>query len=684
MKQKILFGFGKIKNQINKVANSASSLIPDEHLSTHNLNKFLSLIRKSTLNTVSYNNTYYSKSNITDNPILFIAVVSFHHKKGSIVEFTFPSKEDLLKNENTLSYLKSLSTLPPQSTLDDILNQLTYLCLPDGSHYLNKDSQFFLIQNFSSILYGISCYEQLRVTQAMKEDDQENTRECVQKAMCIVSKIPLFGQMASKLSVTMSAYFNQNSLKDKSIINALYSNYDTNIFSSVKVNEIMASFSLKNLFVLAKEKVFELMKLLMLEKRILVFSNISHKVCSFVFSLVSLFPGNGFFTCNYGEDMKNYNKCYEKYGLPLKFFREDSKFYSLLSLYDIEKVEGCKSFLIGTTNQLFLTYNKLKFDYIINLDENKMGFVEEKKINHSMYKISKIEKSIYKSIIEQTKEKTKLNNEEENYSNFEIAEDSIRKAMNQYIMTFLIDMSLLLYLSSQEDTNEKDIKIILKNYNSEFIQEWITTKNYFIWKGEQAKDLWMQSSFVVQSPSSVTIFDEQGNCYKGEYGKGMKNGKGNYSSKDNQYIYDGNWINDKKEGNGDLFDHGVKYSGFFKNDLFEGAGNLIDKEGNIYEGEFINGTLNGMGHMIKSNGESYVGMFKEGLFNGKGQLTTKGDIYDGEFIEGKKQGMGVLIKENGDKYEGNFDNDIENGEGKLTKQNGEVITGVWIKGELQK
>ena len=46
--------------------------------------------------------------------------------------------------------------------------------------------------------------------------------------------------------------------------------------------------------------------------------------------------------------------------------------------------------------------------------------------------------------------------------------------------------------------------------------------------------------------------------------------------------------------------------------------------------------------------------------------------------------MGVLIKENGDKYEGNFDNDIENGEGKLTKQNGEVITGVWIKGELQK
>ena len=36
--------------------------------------------------------------------------------------------------------------------------------------------------------------------------------------MCIISKLPLFGQMASKLSITMLAYFNQDSLKDKKII----------------------------------------------------------------------------------------------------------------------------------------------------------------------------------------------------------------------------------------------------------------------------------------------------------------------------------------------------------------------------------------------------------------------------------------------------------------------------------
>ena len=87
--------------------------------------------------------------------------------------------------------------------------------MPDGAHILKNDSQFFLIQNLPKLLYGISCYRQLQTTTAMKEDEQENTRDYIQKAMCIVSKVPLFGQMASKLSVTMLAYFNQESLKDK-------------------------------------------------------------------------------------------------------------------------------------------------------------------------------------------------------------------------------------------------------------------------------------------------------------------------------------------------------------------------------------------------------------------------------------------------------------------------------------
>ena len=51
----------------------------------------------------------------------------------------------------------------------NINNQLTYLCLPDGSHICESDSQFFLIQNYSKILFGISTYRQLQINQDLKE-----------------------------------------------------------------------------------------------------------------------------------------------------------------------------------------------------------------------------------------------------------------------------------------------------------------------------------------------------------------------------------------------------------------------------------------------------------------------------------------------------------------------------------
>jgi len=58
----------------------------------------------------------------------------------------------------------------------------------------------------------------------------------------------------------------------------------------------------------------------MLEKKILVFSHISHNFYSFIFSILSLIPCNSFFNLDYdySENSKNYYKCYKKYGFTLK------------------------------------------------------------------------------------------------------------------------------------------------------------------------------------------------------------------------------------------------------------------------------------------------------------------------------------------------------------------------------
>jgi len=43
-----------------------------------------------------------------------------------------------------------------------------------------------------------------------------------------------------------------------------------------------------------------------------------------------------------------------------------------------------------------------------------------------------------------------------------------------------------------------------------------------------------------------------------------KNGYGTLNSPDNKYIYDGNWKDNKKEGQGQLICGNSKYSGLFK------------------------------------------------------------------------------------------------------------------------
>ena len=179
------------------------------------------------------------ESEFNINPIFMVAAIGFHHTKGSIVEYYYPEKNDIFHlNKNLLNYIcfndptvKSFDTI-----LDSILNQLTYLCLPDAVHLTDNDSQFFIIQNYEKLLFGVSCYRQLKTKS--KTLDSSNTRDCLQKAICIISTTPLFGNLYSKLNMTVSAFFNQETLMDKLIVSELYNNYQNISFKNINLNEL--------------------------------------------------------------------------------------------------------------------------------------------------------------------------------------------------------------------------------------------------------------------------------------------------------------------------------------------------------------------------------------------------------------------------------------------------------------
>jgi hypothetical protein len=116
----------------------------------------------------------------------------------------------------------------------------------------------------------------------------------------------------------------------------------------------------------------------MLEGRIIIYSQVSSKVSNFLYSLLSLFPGAISFKYHQSDKVLNYMRAQKQYGFPLQLFNIHTEFIPLFTLNEIEMFDRAKGYLLGTTNQLFLNFKQSKADIILNLDNDKIEFPNEK------------------------------------------------------------------------------------------------------------------------------------------------------------------------------------------------------------------------------------------------------------------------------------------------------------------
>ena len=134
-------------------------------------------------------------------------------------------------------------------------------------------------------------------------------------------------------------------------------------------------------------------KVMLLEGRIIVYSQTSSKVSNFIYSLLALFPGaiSFNFASVYAEHHHSpqgegaqlsqvlcYLRSLKEYRMPLQIFNSETLFVPLLALQDVDLFERCKGCLVGTTNPLFLNFPKAKADIAINLDKDTVDFPVDK------------------------------------------------------------------------------------------------------------------------------------------------------------------------------------------------------------------------------------------------------------------------------------------------------------------
>nr|CCC93764.1 unnamed protein product [Trypanosoma congolense IL3000] len=97
----------------------------------------------------------------------------------------------------------------------------------------------------------------------------------------------------------------------------------------------------------------------------------------------------------------------------------------------------------------------------------------------------------------------------------------------------------------------------------------------------------------------------------------------------------------------------------------------------VYEGEWVNGKKEGLG-VYQWSDRSYWGMWKAGMREGFGVLSTSNNFcYEGEWHLDRRCGFGKAFYENGSRYEGDWDNDMRCGEGLFVYPGGVTVSGTW-------
>ncbi|KAF8340671.1 transport protein Avl9-domain-containing protein [Cantharellus anzutake] len=311
--------------------------------------------------------------------IIGLAVVDFNHLVGPTIEIAYP--QSILEDE-------------------ELCKILPFLALPDGAHLNEEDySYFHVVPTKQTVfpsqpappapactIFAISCNRQI-ATSTLLCKEADVTRSTVQKAVVVLASKPLFGMIRDKLGVITRAFFNQRDFRDHSILMEFCDGLESSLRQQLTESSVyMGTRELVHTF---RHRTLMLLKLLLIQRKILFFGHPVERLCTYQYSLVSLIPGlllaledcgspslhSRAATLERAMEFKSSDRksVLRFLGLPLEIFGKDAFFQPYLPLQQIDLMKT-DSFLCGTTNSI-MTHQKETFpDLLVNIETNSFDF----------------------------------------------------------------------------------------------------------------------------------------------------------------------------------------------------------------------------------------------------------------------------------------------------------------------
>ena len=700
----------------------------------------------------------HSKENkeiIESNNILYLALVSFHQKQGSVIELTYPSLDDMKNNpsKDLLSLIdeNSEKNNSIESTIDSINSHIINYSLIDGIHLVNNDTQIYFLHNLKKPIYCISYYVQVKTGNGYpeKEDSfQENVRECIQKAICIISLKPIFTHKIlyqnfyTHLKKEMDSFMEQKSLNDKTKLDNLYKTLSQDIIIIDSKNDQWL-FNIRKLFFFLKNDIFNIIKLILCEQNILVFSQIPSNVSLFIISLLYILPSE------ISQILSNYE--YQN-ATPFKLFHKNYLIYPLFCLFDLTPLtEKMKSnpnlhYICGTTNFLVAKSKDINYACFIDLDELCINYNEN--IESNLISNNSIENKIIEEInkeINSNMIKEGNSNKYENNKKYNIEEDWILdrnkcredyinehefiiKKIREYIMSIAFDVNYLMneikYIKENNDENKATIKMkkinedIYNNYfkfinaqeenptkiNPEQKSTELSSSNSTSSEEENKEDFLPRIDELISEPYIFLLNSKLSFSINNQIDMGLiaspqktdipKDLRSPLSDLNILYFVS-QWLKTKNFQNWYLSKSEEQNNKITKLSPLNSTKALINKlydyENNEYNGTMVFGKKNGKGKVIYvKKSMIYVGVFINDSREMKGNISSFDNkyLYDGEWKNDKFEGSGSLVTPDGNKYVGQFKNGLFEGKGYFIDHEGNIYDGnfkngkKWGEGEL--
>uniref|UniRef100_A0A182SAZ4 Avl9 domain-containing protein n=1 Tax=Anopheles maculatus TaxID=74869 RepID=A0A182SAZ4_9DIPT len=143
-------------------------------------------------------------------------------------------------------------------------------------------------------VYGISCYRQIALEE-VKIRTADLTRSTVQKSVCTLLSLPIYGYVEVKLSLIAQAFFEQGDFSSTDILVKAYEQLNA-CLTSLEPQEIASTrlhfvgVPLRDLLLKWRHKILILFKLLLLQKRVVCFGSPVHPTCALILGIASLHP----------------------------------------------------------------------------------------------------------------------------------------------------------------------------------------------------------------------------------------------------------------------------------------------------------------------------------------------------------------------------------------------------------